>query len=67
MPRKASSPQVRESRHMASAVQRVTGEWFCQAGNHYTKAVQLQFKGRRICAPCRKRLQSITPRKGVKS
>jgi hypothetical protein len=48
---------------MASAVQRVTGEWFCQTGNHYTRSEQLTAHGKRICAPCKTRIQKLALKK----
>lgn len=63
MTAKRSSPQVCEARRMASAVQRVTGEWFCQTGNHYTRSEQLTAHGKRICAPCKTRIQKLALKK----
>lgn len=49
-----------EARRQAEALQRVTGEWFCQSGAHYTKAEETRWRGRRICIPCRDRLAALT-------
>ena len=49
-----------ESRRQSAALQRATGEWFCQSGAHYTKAEQVRWRGRRICVPCRDRLVALT-------
>jgi len=49
-----------ESRRQSAALLRVTGEWFCQSGAHYTKAEQVRWRGRRICVPCRDRLVALT-------
>jgi hypothetical protein len=46
-----------EARRLAALTERITGEWYCQSGHHYTKATQLTWRGRRICARCKTRLQ----------
>ena len=57
---KAPNATTLAARRQAEALQRVTGEWFCQSGAHYTKAEQVRWRGRRICVPCRDRLVALT-------
>lgn len=57
-PRKnaTAAAAVRQSR----AVERLTGEWFCQSGAHYTKAARSTWRGRTICDTCKTRLTNLT-------
>jgi predicted SprT family Zn-dependent metalloprotease len=50
-----------QAKKQAAAVQRITSEWWCQNGAHYTKAAKATSTGRRtICAPCKARLATRT-------
>lgn len=48
------------ARKQAAAVERLTGEWFCQSGAHYTRAAEATYRHRRICLPCKQRLEKLT-------
>jgi hypothetical protein len=55
------STDTAESRKQAAAVARLTGEWWCQNGAHYTKAAKARSSGgRTICAPCKARITDRT-------
>lgn len=49
-----------ESRRQSAALERATGEWYCQSGSHYTRAKEYRWRKRRICLPCRNRLIALT-------
>lgn len=56
-----------EARRQADMVQRVTGEWWCQSGSHYVKGDPAPNTKRRICQPCKKRLDAFRkPSPGLK-
>lgn len=50
------------ARQQAAVVTRVTGEWLCKSGMHYTRAPQEIYRGRPVCAPCQQRLKAINQR-----
>lgn len=55
-----------EARRQTTAVQRITGEWYCQSGAHWTKGEQFTWRTRRICSPCKTRLQVITQKQATR-
>jgi hypothetical protein len=53
-----------ESRKQSDAVERLTGERYCHSSGHWTKApTTVLRKGRRICDPCRARLDALSKKK----
>lgn len=55
-----SSATSIESRRQSVAVERVTGEWFCQSAAHFTKGEKQKWRGRTVCSHCKQRLRQIT-------
>lgn len=53
---KPTKAQADEARRCAATVTRITGEWWCQNGAHYTRAPKAPATGRSICVPCKKRI-----------
>lgn len=47
-----------DAKRQRAALLRITGEWYCSSSSHYTKAEATTWRGRRICAPCKARLQA---------
>jgi hypothetical protein len=47
------------AKKQAAALERLTGEWFCQSGAHYTRAASSEYRNRRICLPCKARLAKL--------
>ena len=47
-----------DAKRVRAAVLRITGEWYCSSSNHYTKAEPTTWRGRRICARCKAKLQA---------
>ena len=47
-----SEQRSRESR----AVERITGTFWCQGGNHATRGEYTMHRGRRVCPACRDKI-----------
>lgn len=42
---------------------RSNGQWLCQSSMHYVRGEAFRYRGRNVCASCRKRLIELTQRK----
>lgn len=42
-----------EAQRQAAAITALTGEWWCQHGQHATKGKRLRYRGRSICERCK--------------
>lgn len=54
-----------QARQQSRAVERATGQWFCQSGHHYVKGEKRRWRNRTICSPCKERLQRISKPTGA--